>query len=191
MGEPALPFQHLTQALANLNEADLLSLLKAVDGLKLARNSDPALVRQLWQATGIFHQSPSEHPLTLAELVQLSQNLNPAELEVLSTLITFHLYRDSYTDGQQVSASWGSTNPHVAYRTDVSVSGAEGVSWEDMQQRADLFKSVVALIQPAQDAKTAGDNQKATALFEQAMRLLAEQGFEEPILAVARNLFQL
>lgn len=187
MLEPMVPFQRLTQELANLNEADLLILLKAVEGLMHTKTSDPALGGQVFQANAVFHRTPSDERMTMDEFIQIIQDLNPAELEIIYHLIPYYFDREIHRDGQQVSATWGQLAP--CWR-DYFVSVPLGISRDDMQKRDERFKSLIALVRPAQEAKAAGDYQKASELFEQAMNLLKDQGVSGPMLEYLRNLFK-
>lgn len=190
MAKEMLSFERLTRALTNLSQDDLLSLLKAVDALMPTKFSDPALSGQIFNAQGTFYKELSEVHMTLDEMLELIQGFNPAEVEVISHLVPYYFDRARHSTGQQVSASWGTTSSRVRYASNVWASAPDGVSLDDMQQRAELFKSFITLLKPAQDAKAAGDNQKAAELFEQAMSLLNEQGFTGPELERLRNLLQ-
>jgi len=190
MSQEKQPFERLTQALPYLGDADLLTLLKAVDELGHAIHSDPVLQGQRFEAQGTFYSQPFGPSLALEEMLQLAKTLNPAEMLVLRTLVPYYFDRNRYADGQQVSASWGTTSPHVRYSSNVMTSAPWKLSSEDMQQRNELFKSLVGFVQSVQKARAAGDNQLAAQLLEQVTSSLKDQGISGPYLEYLLSLFQ-
>jgi hypothetical protein len=168
----------------------LLSLLKAIDGLMHATSSDLALRGQIFKAQGTFYRQPPGQRLTLEEMLQLLTTLNPAELQVLHTLVPYYFDRTRYADGQLVSATWGTTSPHLQYASNVVGSAPEGVSLDEIEQRTEQVRAFMTLFTSAQQAKAAGDDKKASELFEQVIALLKEHGTSEPMLDYLRSLFQ-
>src|SRR5262249_48046371 len=154
-----------------------------------AKRSDRALKGQTFQAEGTFYKEPSEQPMTVEEMLNLIREMNPAELQVLSHLVPYYFDPARHSNGQKVSAGWGTSSPLAGYSSTIWTSLPDGVSSDDLEQRAELFQSVMTHLQPAMDAKAAGDNLKATELFDQAMALLKEQGFGSPEFERFRELF--
>ncbi len=189
MTDERQPFERITRALVDLGQDDLLNLLKAVEELRLKQFPNPSYKGQIFRAEGIVFEEPSDQPMTLQEMLLLLRDLDPAELQVLSTLIPSYLDGMRGTGPQHVSATWGTTNPAVAFASNVGWTGPTAFSPSDMQQRAEIFKACMALIQPAQEAKAAGNHALASQLLEQAMNLLKEQGIPDPLLEHLRNLF--
>ena len=189
MADELLPFERITQALANLSWDELRSLVKAVD--ELIRRLGPTLAGQQFKAEGLFFEERSAPSITLDEMLQLINALNPAELTVLSSLIPYYFDGMRHYDGQRVSATWGSPSTHLRFLRVVRQDWLlpEDVSQDDIQQRFDLANSIRDLVQSAQQAKAAGDQQKVSELFEQAMSVLKDHGFSGSQLETLRNLF--
>src|SRR5260221_7322061 len=112
MADEKRSFERLTQALAHLSDHELLSLLRTIDGLRHPMYSDPALRGQVFEAQGTFYQQPVGQPLDFKDMLQLINTFNPAELQVLHTLVPYYLDRTRHTDALQVSATWGTTSFH-------------------------------------------------------------------------------
>lgn len=190
MANESLPFERLTRQLANLGPDDLVSLLKAIDELRQTHSSDPAYQGQLFRAEGIVFETKPDPTVTLRDMLPLIAELNPAQLQVLHTLIPCYFDGMKHIGGEHVSATWGTTHPALSQAVQITVGSPVHISPDDMLQREELFKSVIALVQPAQEAKAAGDNQKALELFDEAMRLLKDQGFSGPMLDYLQNLLK-
>jgi hypothetical protein len=183
MPEEITSFEQFVGAIGHLGKDELLKLLNAVDELIPTTSSDSSYNDEVFRAEGSFFEVPSDQPIPLDEMLQLIQRFNPAELRVLSSLIPFYMDRARHTDGQLITVRWSTRS--------VGVLGTapKGLSQADIEQREEAFKSLINLLHPAQEAKAAGDQQKALELLEQAMSLLKVHGISEFELQRLRDLF--
>ncbi|MEP7287413.1 MAG: hypothetical protein ABI947_16775 [Chloroflexota bacterium] len=165
-------------------------MLTAVNEQKIKHISDHSYIGQQFHAEGVIFETPSDDPMTFHEMLLLIQDLNPAELQVLGSLIPAYFDGVQHSGKEHVSASWGSPNPRVL-RFDIGRSGFSNLSQDEGLRRAELFKSSLAFIQPAQQARSAGNYELASELFEQAMNLMKEQGIDNLTLESMRKLFQI
>ncbi len=132
---------------------------------------------------------------------------------VLDNLIPYKFVGVRYSGGDHYSSHVGPTGDSFS-STGMIYAVPKGVSLDDIQQRdklreftsnlvmyctlgrgaqddiqrpAQLIKSMVDLAQSAQQAKAAGNQQKASELYKQAMSLLKEHGVSGSWLELLRN----
>src|SRR5258707_11341255 len=99
-------FQKIVDSLASLNKEELLKLGKLFWDMETQEHSNAKLKGQSYSAEAVFSDQVSDETLSSDEIKQAIEDLNPAEVSVLHTLITWHLDKVYRHDGQSISASW-------------------------------------------------------------------------------------
>jgi hypothetical protein len=115
-------FQKLTQSLTNLSEEELRKLAKLVLDTHIQMHSNEDLKQRQFSAEAEFSaQKVAEENPSFESIKYAVANLNPAEIWVLRILLTFHLDKAHFHDGQRVICTWGSNNNHDFFRGDIMV----------------------------------------------------------------------
>ncbi len=188
-------FQKITQSLVDLSEVELFSLEKLVWDTKIEMLSNYELMQGQFSAEAEFSdQKTSEEILSLDTIKLAIAGLNPAEINVLHTLITWHLDKVHHHEGQRRTASWRSDNgvllgvsSFMTMRADYSAPKTSQLGPETEAIKA--FKEMTDLMEQANAAKKIGDKKRALELIEDAITFAEQAGIPSYVLQRMRELY--
>ena len=189
------PFQKITQSLVNLSEVALLSLEKLVWDTQMQMLANEELKQKQFSAEAEFSdQKVGEEILSFETIKTAIAVLNPAELNVLHTLITWHLDKAHRHEGLRATASWASNSGSFlgvqSFETMQGVSSALKTSQLGPRTEAiKAFKEMTDLMEQASAAKKIGDKKRALELIEVAIKLAEQAGIPSYMLQRMRELY--
>jgi hypothetical protein len=170
----------IAQSLAGLSEAELLNLESIVWDMQIQTHDE--LKGMQFYAEGVFSEEAIDREkLLFADITQEIGNLNPAEIRVLHTLLTWHLDKAHDHRDEHISTHWGTNHPglsHVSNTTWSSggFSGGSSSSFDPRSPAIKQFEAFTKLLAEMHQAKDAGDNERASNLLEEILSNLDKAG---------------
>ena len=189
------PFQKITQSLVNLSEVALLSLEKLVWDTQMQMLANEELKQRQFSAEAEFSDQKASEEMLSVDIIKLAiADLNPAEIDVLHTLITWHLDKAHHYAGQRKTASWRSNSgfslgvqSFVTMRGDYSALKASQLGPRTEATKA--VKEMTDSMAQASAAKKIGDKKRALELIEDAIKLAEQAGVPSYMLQRMRELY--
>lgn len=168
-------FQKLVASLANLSEAELLQLEKRLWDMTTQRPLPTERKEEEYSAAVKLPTEPSEEKWSLDAIQEMVDHLNPAEIDVLHTSVTFHLPKTRYRNVQQVSVQYWTNGGFTGARHITAFGKSDAVpnaaQLEARAAKLETFKEMIQLKHEAREAKNTGDGQRASELIEKAIAL--------------------